>query len=177
MGPVQLTADRRTRLRVYLNDHLAAATGAIRVAERCRRSNQGTPLAEFLERFVAELHEDRAALRGLLARLGLPVAKPKELLAVAAELAGRAKLNGQLRGYSPLARLLELEGLCVGVDAKRCLWLSLVEVADVEPAVRELDLGSLLQRAQRQRQDLERERRAAAMLALADRSPPAGRVE
>ena len=32
---------------------------------------------------------------------------------------GRFKLNGQLRGYSPLSRLVELEILMAGIDAKR----------------------------------------------------------
>ena len=34
------------------------------------------------------------------------------------EKAGRLKLNGQLKGYSPLPRLVELEGLALGVTAK-----------------------------------------------------------
>jgi hypothetical protein len=35
------------------------------------------------------------------------------------------KLNGQLRGYSPLSRLDELELLQIGVAGKRRLWRAL----------------------------------------------------
>jgi hypothetical protein len=38
------------------------------------------------------------------------------------EEAGRLKLNGQVRGHSPLSPLVELEGLEAGVSGKRSLW-------------------------------------------------------
>ena len=49
----------------------------------------------------------------------------KPAVAWIAEKAGRLKLNGQIRGYSPLSRLVELEGLEVGVTGKRSLWQAL----------------------------------------------------
>lgn len=165
---VARTADRRARLRVYLNDHLAGAAGGIHLAERCRGSNEGTPLAAFLDTLLVEIREDKATLRGLMDRMDVPVAAPKQALAAAAEVAGRLKLNGQLVGYSPLARLLELEGLSAGVEAKHSLWASLVEVKEVEPAVGALDLDALIDRAARQREGLETQRRAAARAALAE---------
>ena len=41
----------------------------------------------------------------------------------AGEKAGRLKLNGHLTSYSPQSRVIELEGLVVGVTGKRCLWV------------------------------------------------------
>jgi len=41
---------------------------------------------------------------------------------------GRLKLNGQLRGYSPLSRLLELEGLAMGLSGQLGLWRSMLEL-------------------------------------------------
>ena len=41
------------------------------------------------------------------------------------EKAGRLKPNGQLTGYSPLSRVVELEGLSLGIEGKRLLWVSL----------------------------------------------------
>jgi len=43
----------------------------------------------------------------------------------AAEKLGRLKLNGRLRGYSPLSRLLELEMLHIGITGKLELWQAL----------------------------------------------------
>lgn len=167
MGWVKVRAEPRDRLRVYLNDHLAGAVAGIRLAERCRESNAGTALGGTLDTVVGELREDQETLRALMAELGIPEARPKQLAALAAERVGRLKLNGQLVGYSPLSRLAELEGLCAAVDTKRNLWLSLVEVRDGEPAVGAVDLEALVERAEAQRRTLEVHRLAAAAGALA----------
>ncbi len=58
-------------------------------------------------------------------RLGVGQSKLKPLAAVLGERVGRLKLNGQLRGYSPLSRLDELELLQIGVAGKRRLWRAL----------------------------------------------------
>jgi hypothetical protein len=163
---IKLRTDRRDRLRVYLNDHLAGAVGGVRLARRCRANNTGTELAAFLDGLVTDLEEDYVTLRRLVTDLGLAVARPKQLAAAAIEWIGRFKLNGQLAGYSPLGRLVELEALCAGVDTKRDLWLSLTEGRELEPAVAKLDLDELVARAGRQREGLETHRLAAAAAAL-----------
>lgn len=167
MDIVQVNADRRVRLRVYLNDHLAGAMGALRLVERARGNNGGTLLGDFLAELQVQVEEDYRTLRGLLDALGMHAAVPKQGLAVAAEWVGRWKLNGQLRGYSPLARLVELEALSAGVQAKGKLWLSLQELVDVEPAVARIDLSRMIERAERQHEQLEGHRRKAAQQALA----------
>ena len=58
-------------------------------------------------------------------RLGVGQGKLKPLAAVLGERLGRLKLNGRLRGYSPLSRLDELELLQIGVVGKRRLWRAL----------------------------------------------------
>ena len=52
-----------------------------------------------------------------------------------AEKVGRLKLNGRFAGYSPLSRVLELEGLIAGVNGKLALWHSLLELAPAEPRI------------------------------------------
>ena len=47
---------------------------------------------------------------------------PKSAGAWTAEKFGRLKPNGQLTGYSPLSRLVELEGLKLGITGKLGLW-------------------------------------------------------
>jgi hypothetical protein len=100
-------------------------TAGLELAKRAARSNRGTPTGDALERLVAEIDADRATLQRLLAMLGKRPSKTKDALAWSAERLGRLKLHGQLRGYSPLSRLDELEALSLGVAAKRALWEAL----------------------------------------------------
>ena len=83
-----------------------------------------------------------------------------------AEKAGRLKLNGRLRGYSPLSRVLELEVLVLGIEGKRMLWRALGEVAASDPRLDGVDLSGLLRRADGQRRLLDRQRARAAAVAL-----------
>jgi hypothetical protein len=98
--------------------------------------------------------------------LGFGADRAKNVAFWAAEKAGRLKLNGQLTGYSPLSRLVELEGLITGVNGKLSLWRSLLDVA---PRERRLDadrLGHLVERGQEQLGLLEGLRERAAREAL-----------
>lgn len=88
----------------------------------------------------------------------------KPIGAWVAEKIGRLKPNGQLRGYSPLGRLIELEGLYVGISGKARLWGVLeATVAERVPAV---DFAQLRERADRQRTEVEALQTKAAGLAL-----------
>src|SRR5688572_4148883 len=98
-------------LNIYLNDHLAGATAGLEVARRCRSSNSGTRLAEFLTELIAGIDADKVQLEARMSALGAPQDRLKLTGAWLAEKIGRWKLNGQLAGYSPLSRLIELEGL------------------------------------------------------------------
>ena len=62
------------------------------------------------------IEDDRRTLEGIAVELGFGESKTKEAVAWVGEKIGRLKLNGQLRGYSPLSRVLELEALAVGVS-------------------------------------------------------------
>lgn len=165
--PTLTGAEPRQLLRIYLNDHLTGASAAIELAKRCLSSNQGTTLAEDLEAFLSEAEEDRTVLRDLMATLEIPEDPVKKVAAVVAERAGRLKLNGQLVGYSPLSRLLELEGLCVGIEGKLGLWRSLQCLEDTNGAIAAVDLKRLIDRAADQRRVLEVHRLEAAVAALA----------
>ena len=78
------------------------------------------------------------------------------------EKLGRLKLNGQLRGYSPLSRVLELEALSVGVAGKLALWQSLQSVPGLSERLSGFDLDHLAERARRQRAEIEEQRIKAA---------------
>jgi hypothetical protein len=153
-------------LPIYLNDHLAGATVGLELARRALRENEGTELGAFLGELLAEIREDRQTLIRLMERLGVARSPVKIAASWTAEKLGRLKLNGRLTGYSPLSRLLELEGLAGGIEAKRALWLALGEIRDRDERLRELDLAALAERARSQRERLEPHRLAAAAEAL-----------
>jgi hypothetical protein len=153
------------RLAIYLNDHLAGAIVGTELAKRALRENRGSSFGEFLEWLLGQILEDRATLERLMAELGVPKSRLKRALALTFERVGRLKLNGQLTGYSPLSRLVELEGLALGVTGKRALWLALQEIAATEP-LRQFDFDELRRRAEEQLAGLERLRIEAARLAL-----------
>jgi hypothetical protein len=138
-------------LEIYLADHLAAATAGLALVRRAARSNTGTRTGDTLRRLTAEIDEDRHTLRRLVSDLGFSGSKPKEVVAWAAEKVRRLKLNGQLRGYSPLSRVLELEALSVGIAGKLALWETLQRVPDPRRRLRASELRHLIERARRQR--------------------------
>jgi hypothetical protein len=153
-------------LPIYLNDHLAGATIGVELARRTLRENEGTELGSFLHSLHAEIAEDRETLVRLMRRLGIRPSKPKLGAAWAAEKVGRLKLNGRVTGYSPLSRLLELEGLAAGIEGKQALWLALGELRDRDARFDEIHLADLAERARSQRARLEPHRLAAARDAL-----------
>ena len=153
-------------LAIYLNDHLAGATGALELARRARGANRGTPFEAALARMAAEIEEDRGALLDVMRRLGVARDPLKDWAGWVAEKWGRLKLNGRLTGYSPLSRVLELELLALGVEGKRALWRALDRVAGDDARLQGVDLGELGRRAERQRRLLERERTRAVEIAF-----------
>ncbi|MBD0317261.1 MAG: hypothetical protein ICV71_01960 [Thermoleophilia bacterium] len=153
-------------LSVYLNDHLAGASLGIELTRRSLRSNRGTELGRFLEELLAEIVEDRDALETAMGRLGVRKSRVKPAFAVAVERVGRFKLNGRLTGYSPLSRVLELEGLTLGIHGKLSLWRNL-RTSDVARRIPDLDLERLIERAESQLRRVEEHRLAAARVAFA----------
>ena len=151
-------------LAIYLQDHLGGATGGLELARRAAGSNEGTPLGDFLERLATEIAEDREALREIMAALDVGEDRVKTSLGWTFEKFGRLKPNGQMTGYSPLSRLVELEGLHVGISGKLSAWQSLRATFGEEVAGRSLD--GLMARAQRQIEELADHRLEAARVAF-----------
>jgi hypothetical protein len=152
-------------LAIYLNDHLAGSTVGVELARRLRGSNEGDPeFGPALTEICAEIEADRETLKEVMDRLGVDQSKLKPLAATLGERLGRLKPNGQLRGYSPLSRLDELELLQIGVVGKRRLWRALEHThADDLP---DFELGALAERATEQLRQLEVLHLKAAALAL-----------
>ena len=161
--PLLITSDK---LAIYLNDHLAGSTAGRDLARRAARANEGNEYGEFLARLADEIEEDRREVLDLMDRLGIGTDYPKVAAAWTMEKVGRLKLNGQLTGYSPLSRLVELEGLLAGVQGKRALWMALREVASRDARLEETALERLVRRADEQLEELRRHHASAAREAL-----------
>jgi hypothetical protein len=153
--PVPGMEDRDRFLSIYMNDHLAAGIAWREVARRAQRQNRGTPLGDELARVAGEIAEDVAAFEQIMERLELPRDSVKAKLAVVAERLGRLKLNGQIRGYSPLSRFVELDLLAMGIEGKKVLWANLRDAADLGTRLPSVDFDELIRRAEGQRARLE----------------------
>jgi hypothetical protein len=154
-------------LGIYLNDQLALGVAGRELARRAQRENEGTELGTFLVRLATEVTEDVNTLEGIMERLEIELSPVKRPLALVAERVGRLKPNGQIRGYSPLSRFLELESLALGLDGKKVLWSNLRDLAGVSGRLDGVDFDALIARAQRQRDELEPHRVEAGRAALA----------
>jgi hypothetical protein len=152
-------------LSIYLNDHLAGAAVGVRLAKRLHQSNEDDgELEKPLAQICAEIEADRATLETLMQSLGIRRGRIKPALASVGEKLGRLKPNGQLTGYSPLSRLVELELLLVGVNGKLQLWRALERGLGTGPSG--FDFSELAERAARQRSVLDELHGIAAPRAL-----------
>jgi len=158
-------------LATYLNDHFAGSMTGVELARRSRDANDGSELGVLLGRLSAEIEEDRVTLESVMDEVGAGRDRVKIAAAWVGEKAGRLKPNGQLIGYSPLSRVVELEGLSEGIEAKRLLWAALEPLED--PRLAAFDFGRLTERAARQRTELEPFRLAAAQTAFGRDVPAA----
>ena len=154
-------------LRIYLQDHHAGATTGLELARRAHGSNKGNEYGQALAKIVDEIAADQKALEGVMDELGFEADKIKDLGAWTLEKAGRLKLNGQLSGYSPLSRVVELEGLVTGITGKISLWAALLEIAGDEPRLDAARLERLRERGESQRATVEELRKRAAREAFA----------
>ena len=143
-------------LAIYLQDHLAGSTGGLELARRARDSHSGTELGEFLAGLANEIAEDRERLLEIMSFCDVGEDRVKVAGAWAGEKLGRLKLNGEILSRSPLSSVVELEGLYVGICGKLSLWRNL-ERAMGEHLAR-FGLPELIERAERQRDQVEQQR-------------------
>ncbi len=148
-------------LAIYLNDHLAAATGA---AELFGRAAAGAPdgRAEQLRALADEVAADRDALLELMGQVEVPVRHYKVAAGWAGEKVGRLKLNGQIVGRAPLSALVEVEAMLLSVHGKAAAWRSVRAAADTDARLDVGKLDALLDRAEHQAEVLEQLRQDVA---------------
>jgi hypothetical protein len=166
---------RQSLLAIYLNDHLAGATGGVELARRMAVWYPVSGQQATLEGRRADIAQDRRALLDLMAVLGMPVRRYKVGVAWAAEKAARLKLNGSLISRSQLSNLEELEMLRLGVEGKAAGWRTLRELADTDGRLNRATIDGLITRA-REQADLLEELRVQAAARLIKAPPDQGRA-
>jgi predicted DNA-binding ribbon-helix-helix protein len=153
-------------LRIYLQDHLAGSTAGHELARRTSGANEGTEYGPPLAKIADEIAADRRHLETIISDLGFGSDRLKNVAAWSLEKLGRLKLNGELTSYSPLSRVVELEGLMTGITGKHSLWHVLLEIAPSEPRLDVALLERLRDRAEEQRATVEELRDKAAREAI-----------
>jgi hypothetical protein len=152
-------------LRTYLQDHHAGATAGLELARRAASSNAENEYGPDLETIANEIEADREALGDVMDKLGVKSSSIKDAAGWTAEKVGRLKPNNSLLSYSPLSRVIEIEGLVIGVTGKQALWESLRTA--VGDSLNGTSFVELSQRAADQRSRLEELRKRAATEAFA----------
>lgn len=148
-------------LSVYLNDHVTGATAGLRRVQRMATAYDDPTLGSALGRFEQEFTAERAWLVRTAVSLGVTRNRPKAVLAVLAERAGRLKLNGRLVGQSPLSPLLELEILRGAVLGKLSGW----ETLEVHSRALGLSADQVMHLGHLQRQAVEQKDTISGLLA------------
>jgi hypothetical protein len=156
----------RRLLAIYLQDHRAGAAGGVELARRLRGNTRDSPCSETTAHVCAEIEAALSVLDRLMDHLDVGRNHLKIVAAWGGEKLGRLKLNGRLRGYSPLSRLVELELLDIGLTGQTEMWLALHET--LGPRLAEFDLPGQIERARGLRETVERLRLDAAAEAFAE---------
>jgi hypothetical protein len=154
-------------VRIYLQDHHAGATTGLELARRIRGNNKGNEYGEAMAPIIDEIAADQKSLEGIMDDLGFGADTIKDVGAWALEKVGRLKMNGQITGYSPLSRVVELEGLMTGITGKIGLWAVLLQIAPDEPRLDAAHLERLRERGDSQRATVEELRKRATREAFA----------
>ena len=163
-----MTSTATEYLETYLQDHRAGAEMGSDLARRLAGENQGTPYEDFLAGLAQEIEQDVAVLEDIMERFDVGRAVLKTAGAKVGEKLARLKPNDRLTSYSPLSRVLELEGLRSGVQGKLALWDSLAQVAPHESRLEEDEIAGLQAKAQAQLEGLRAHHAMAARAAFAD---------
>ena len=142
------TAQHKGRdfLGIYLNDHLAGATGGVGLARRMvAAADPGSESARVLSTLVAEITQDRVALIKIMGTLGIPV-RGYKVFAGSRREGGTGEAQRPPADQVPLSELEETELLRLGVEGKAAGWRSLRSLAERDSGLDADRLDDLLAR-------------------------------
>jgi hypothetical protein len=156
------------RLATYLNDHLAGSLAAVELLGHLEAAHRGRPVAGIAAGLRAEIEADQAELKALIAKLGAGRSVARRAAAWLAEKAAELKLAVDDPAGGALRLLESFEAVSLGIEGKRCLWLSLDAASAHNPDLRGPDYRRLVRRAEEQRAQAEAARLDAARTALTE---------
>ena len=157
-------------LTTYLKDHFAGSVAALELLDHLISSHRAKSQEQFFVRLRQEVNEDQEVLQKILYALGADDSALRNATAFFGEKLARVKLKIEDHTGGQLARLEKLEALALGIEGKRALWRVLIAVAEEIPALRNMDLARMDQRADDQRKRVEIRRIEAAHEAFASRT-------
>jgi hypothetical protein len=148
-------------LSLYLQGHHAAGGAAVMSIRQQVAVEGESDLGRQLAVLADEIAADLAALRDVMDRLGVAPSVVHDTSARAGAWLSRWVLRAHAPGPDQ-ARLVGLESLSLGVEGKLRLWCALRSVLADDPRLEGVDLDALVDRAEKQRVDLEPHRLDAA---------------
>ncbi|MEX5717087.1 hypothetical protein [Geodermatophilus maliterrae] len=163
-------------LGIYVNDHLAAATGGIELVSRMIGVHRGSRWEPPLQQLLAELRDEKSSLLDVMRALGIPVRQYKQIGVWVAEKVTRVKFNGRLLSRSPLSDLVEFEFLASAVRGKRSGFETLRITAEVDDRLPKAELDRLIDQAHQQYEWLTDARREMAAAVFGGRAEAAERT-
>jgi hypothetical protein len=152
-------------IHVYLNDHLAGATAGLELVKQAAERHDGD-LGEFFAQLADEIAGDHNTLTSLMDQMGAHASGAKEVLAKAGSVVSETKFSGESMDDPEFGTFLTLETLSIGVEGKLCMWKALKVVEDEYPELKSVDIDTLAERAQSQRDRIEGKRLEVAGSAL-----------
>lgn len=150
----------------YLNDHLAGSVAALELLQDLEAEHADTPSGRIFADLRADVATDRQELEAVMVRLQVTESRTRKATAWLAEKVLELKLGLDDPADGALRLLEKLETLALGIEGKRALWRALATVAEEVPGLEGIDYERLLQRADDQRNRVEKMRLDAAQAAL-----------
>ncbi len=154
----------RSALFVYINDHIAGSVAALELIDHLISSHADHPLEAFLLDLQREIKADQEVLRELLGDANQHESWFRKLAGWMTEKFARSKIKIAGEQIGGLGLVQALEMLALGIRGKQLLWRALG--TSKWPALRNVDLARLEQRAIEQQERVEEKRLAAARKAF-----------
>ena|ERR1700692_2634435 len=143
-------------LATYLNDHLGGAQIALQLLEAMRTEHDNPALREFAGTLLPEISADDRTLQSIAEKIGAGPSAIKQASGWLLEKASRLKLGHT--GSTNFEMFESFELLALGIQGKICLWKALNVASDLDSRLREFSFDELIDRAQRQYEQVEMER-------------------
>lgn len=112
-------------LRIYLQNHEAAARAGIDLCRRAAHNQRAQPHGPVLNNLSDAIREDRERLLLIMRSVHVAANPVLGVVLQVGERVGRLKPNGRVLRRAPLSDLIEVEALIDAVTAKRAGWYAL----------------------------------------------------